>query len=106
MTTQIRIYMDKIWAGTGDLTDDGIIENCSTQFCDDNDQSLRLYDDIEDAIESGETELDIEVDGTQRRLTWAVSDGTLTAGIAELSENHPVGCSCGSPECPEWQAAQ
>jgi hypothetical protein len=25
--------------------------------------------------------------------------------LSEISEhNHPVGCSCGSPDCPEWQA--
>jgi hypothetical protein len=26
--------------------------------------------------------------------------------VGSVSSDHPDGCSCGSPDCPQWQAAQ
>jgi hypothetical protein len=30
----------------------------------------------------------------------------LCEACARKATGHPAGCSCGSPDCPEWQAAQ
>jgi len=78
MTTQdnyttISISMDGIWAGSGKLTN-GIIEDCAAQFCDDNDASLAIYDDIETAIAAGRDSLKVKIDGQVRRLTWSIVD--------------------------------
>lgn len=71
--TTISIAMDGIWAGSGTLRD-GIIENCGAQFCDDNDASLAIYEQIEAAIADGRRELRTKIDGETRRLTWTIVD--------------------------------
>jgi hypothetical protein len=72
--TAISISMDGTWAGSGKLRD-GVIEDCGAQFCDDNDASLAVYDEIEAAIAAGRDSLTTEIAGTRRRLTWTIVDG-------------------------------
>ncbi len=69
--TTISISMDGVWAGSGRLVD-GCIADCSAQFCDDNDESLEVYEMIDEAIENGDDELTVELDGVSRRLTWSI----------------------------------
>ena len=67
--------MDGIWSGSGQLRD-GIIENCGAQFCDDNDESLEIYEMIEEAIAAGKSSLKVEMsDDTTRTLTWIITPG-------------------------------
>lgn len=74
--TVIEISMDGVWAGSGKLID-GRIEDCSAQFCDDNDESLEVYDLIENAIEVGKaTQFDVEFsDGSQHTISWVATAG-------------------------------
>lgn len=67
--TTISIYLDGVWSGSGKITEDGEIVDCGAQFCDDNDRSLELYEEIEDAIQAGEDELNIDGVGC---LTWSI----------------------------------
>lgn len=69
----IEISMDGVWAGSGRLID-GRIEDCSAQFCDDNDESLEVYDLIENAIKFGKaTQFNVEFsDGLQHTISWAI----------------------------------
>ena len=70
--TVISISMDGVWAGSGKLVD-GQIKDCSAQFCDDNDESLEVYELIEDAIESGKDSIKVEFsDDTTRRIDWTI----------------------------------
>jgi hypothetical protein len=69
--TVISISMDGVWAGSGKLRD-GIIEDCGAQFCDDNDESLLIYDKIEQAIAADRNELTVTIDGESHRLTWSI----------------------------------
>lgn len=71
--TAISISVDQIWAGSGKLRD-GIIEDCGAQFCDDNDASLAIYEDIEEAIAAGLDHVDAEIDGETKRITWIITD--------------------------------
>lgn len=74
ITREIAIYMDDVWAGTGQITADGVIENCSAQFCDDNDESIEVYDKIEEAIRTGEKRLTVTLDGEEHKLEWTIRD--------------------------------
>jgi len=68
----ISISMDGTWAGSGKLRD-GVIEDCGAQFCDDNDESLALYDRIEAAVATGQQSLRVTLsDDTQHALTWSI----------------------------------
>lgn len=68
----ISISMDGAWAGSGTLRD-GIIEDCGAQFCDDNDESLSVYELIEAAIAEGKSSVTIAFsDETRRRITWDI----------------------------------
>lgn len=71
-TQQISISMDGIWAGSGQLRD-GTIENCGAQFCDDNDKSLAVYEQIEQAIAAGRDSLKVTIDGEAKTLTWSLT---------------------------------
>lgn len=70
MTTKISIYQDGVWAGTGDFRND-CVENCSAQFCDNTDESMEVYESIEEAIGCDETEVEFTFsDGTKHTYTW------------------------------------
>lgn len=69
--TSISISKDGVWAGCGKLRD-GVIEDCGAQFCDDNDQSLAIYDKIESAIAAGRSSIKVEIDGVTSVITWAI----------------------------------
>lgn len=72
---QISISMDGTWAGSGELNADGVIENCGAQFCDDNDESLRIYDQIEAAISEGQEQLWITTDdGEDHKVEWSITE--------------------------------
>jgi hypothetical protein len=47
--------------------------NCSAQFCDDNDESLAVYEQIEDAIDSEKDSLTVVLDGESREITWTIT---------------------------------
>jgi hypothetical protein len=76
--TAISISMDGIWAGSGKLRD-GQIEDCGAQFCDDNDESLEVYEMIEDAIENGEDEVRVTLDGEDHTITWTIVEPSIVS---------------------------
>lgn len=70
MTTKISIYQDGVFAGSGDFIN-GSIANCAAQFCDDNDESMEVYETIDEAIGCHETEVGFTFsDGSKRTYTW------------------------------------
>ena len=70
--TVIEISIDGVWAGSGKLVD-GRIEDCGAQFCDDNDESLDVYEAIEEAIQEGKSSVKIEFsDETTRTIAWTI----------------------------------
>jgi hypothetical protein len=72
----IEIYVDQVWTGSGKLArrEGGYrIEDCGAQFCDDNDESLEVYDSIEEAIEAGKKSITVELDGESKKITWTVT---------------------------------
>ena len=77
MTTETRsnitISMNGTWAGDGKLRD-GIIEDCGAQFCDDSDESLAVYDAIEEAIAFGDSRIKIDIDGETKLIKWTITD--------------------------------
>jgi len=78
--TTINIYRNDVWAGTGTLTDDGLIDDCAAILGPDQDASDTTYTAIEDAI-SDEPQDD--------RYTGAGSverpDGTYTWTLEEVA---------------------
>lgn len=69
-TTKISIYQDGVWAGTGDFLNDSI-QNCAAQFCDDNDESMEVYEAIEEAIGCDEDAVEFTFsDGSKKTYTW------------------------------------
>lgn len=70
----ISILMDSIWAGSGRLRD-GIIDDCGAQFCPDNDESLEVYEMIEEAIAAGRESVKVEFDGDDKThlITWSIT---------------------------------
>ncbi len=79
ITRGIMIFVDQVWAGSGKLrgtvnVDDGVeIVDCGAQFCDDTDESLSVYELIEDAIDSGESSIKVELDGETKTISWTIS---------------------------------
>jgi len=77
MTTETRsnitISMDGTWAGDGKLRD-GVIEDCSAQFCDDADASRDVYDAIEEAIAFGDSRIKIDIDGETKLIKWTITE--------------------------------
>lgn len=69
----ISINCDGSWAGSGKLRD-GVIEDCSAQFCDDADESLAVYDEIEAAIAAGKSRIKVELDGETKVIDWAIQE--------------------------------
>jgi len=69
----ITISMDGTWAGDGKLRD-GVIEDCGAQFCDDNDASLDVYDEIESAILEGKSQIKIEIEGETKLIEWSITE--------------------------------
>lgn len=74
--TAISISMDGAWAGSGKLRD-GQIEDIGAQFCDDNDESLEVYEMIEEAIENDEDEVRVMLDGEVRAITWTIVESRI-----------------------------
>jgi hypothetical protein len=82
----IEIYVDQVWAGSGKLArrEGGYrIEDCGAQFCDDNDESIKVYDLIEEAIEAGKKSITVELEGESQKITWAVTEGDDDQAISE-----------------------
>jgi hypothetical protein len=77
MTTETRsnitISMDGTWAGDGKLRD-GVIEDCSAQFCDDADESLAVYDEIEAAIGGPTGRVRLTIDGETKLIEWTITE--------------------------------
>jgi hypothetical protein len=79
MTTETRsnitISMNGTWAGDGKLCPcSGRIEDCSAQFCDDADESLNVYDAIEEAIAFGDSRIKIDIDGETKLIEWTITE--------------------------------
>lgn len=72
--TMISISMDGVWAGSGRFVD-GQVVDCGAQFCDDNDESLEVYDMIDEAIENGQSEVRVQFSGSDEThvITWSLS---------------------------------
>lgn len=75
--TSISIFMDGVFSGSGRLegnAEDGhSIKDCGAQFCDDADESIDVYDDIEEAINLGESSVKVTFsDGTTHSITWSI----------------------------------
>jgi hypothetical protein len=67
--------MDGTWAGDGKLCPcSGRIEDCSAQFCDDADESLAVYDAIEEAIAFGDSRIKIDIDGETKLIKWTITE--------------------------------
>jgi hypothetical protein len=80
MTTETRsnitISVDGTWAGDGKLCPcSGRIEDCSAQFCDDADESLAVYDVIEQAIDGLTGSVMVDVDGEAKKIEWTITEG-------------------------------
>jgi hypothetical protein len=77
MTTETRsniaISVNGTWAGDGKLRD-GVIEDCSAQFCDDAEESLAVYDAIEEAIAFGDSRIKIDIDGETNLIKWTITE--------------------------------
>ena len=77
MTTETRsnitISMGGTWAGDGKLRD-GRIEDCSAQFCDDADESLAVYDEIEAAIDGPTGRVRLTIDGETKLIEWTITE--------------------------------
>lgn len=69
MSKTISIYRDNVWAGLGQLIN-GRIADCPAVLGPDQDASEETYEEIEDAIEDGETSVR-RPDGI---YTWDISD--------------------------------
>ena len=69
----ITISMNGTWAGDGRLCD-GRIEDCSAQFCDDADESLAVYDAIEEAIDGPTGSIKIDIDGETKLIEWTITE--------------------------------
>jgi len=79
MTTETRsnitISMDGTWAGDGKLCPcSGRIEDCSAQFCDDADESLAVYDEIESAIDGPTGRVRVAIDGETKLIEWTITE--------------------------------
>lgn len=75
--TTISISMNGVWAGSGKLRD-GVIEDCGAQFCSDNDESLEVYEMIEEAIAAGRDHVSVELsDDVTHRITWSIVEPTV-----------------------------
>lgn len=66
--TEIKIYRDGVWAGTGTIDADGYIRDCAAVLGSDQDASDATYEAIEEAIEAGDDSV-IRSDG---EYTWEV----------------------------------
>jgi hypothetical protein len=71
--SNITISVDGTWAGDGKLRD-GVIEDCSAQFCDDANASLNVYDAIEEAIAFGDSRIKIDIDGETKLIKWTITE--------------------------------
>jgi hypothetical protein len=71
--SNITISMDGTWAGDGKLRD-GVIEDCSAQFCDDADESLAVYDEIEAAIDGLTGRVRLTIDGETKLIEWTITE--------------------------------
>jgi hypothetical protein len=69
----IEIYVDDVWGGSGKLRgspEDGVqIVDCGAQFCDDQDKSEKVYEEIEDCIETGVESFDFE----GKEIKWTIN---------------------------------
>jgi hypothetical protein len=79
MTTETRsnitISMNGTWAGDGKLCPcSGRIEDCSAQFCDDADESLAVYDAIEEAIDGLTGSIKVDIDGETKLIEWTITE--------------------------------
>ena len=77
MTTETRqnitISVNGTWAGDGKLCPcSGRIEDCSAQFCDDNEKSLAVYDAIEQAIDGLVGSVKVDIDGETKLIEWSI----------------------------------
>lgn len=72
--TVIQIAVDGVWAGNGKLID-GIISDCGAQFGANQAESEGVYELIEDAIESGDDSLRVELSDRDDavQITWSVN---------------------------------
>ena len=72
--TVISISMDQILAGSGKLIN-GRLEDCGAQFCDNNDESIAVYDMIEDAIANGKNSVKVQFSDSDdvRVITWSLT---------------------------------
>jgi hypothetical protein len=76
--TVIEIVVDGVWAGSGKLRGDmengHEIVDCGAQFCDDNDESIAVYDDIENAIDNGEDSIKFR----GQTISWKITVPTAS----------------------------
>ena len=72
-TAQISISVDGIWAGSGKLENEQIVD-CAAQFCRDADESEEIYEMIEQAIASGKSSVTVEHsdDDDNHKITWSI----------------------------------
>lgn len=70
-TQQISISLDGKWVGSGTLRD-GVIVDCGAQFCDDNDESLEIYEMIEAAITKKRSSVHVRATDGLHVVTWVL----------------------------------
>lgn len=71
----IIIYCDGVFSGSGKLVDGCHIEDCAARFCDDEDESLEVYEIIEDAVASGESSVQVSFSDsdTIHEFSWLLT---------------------------------
>ena len=79
----ISISANGTWAGSGKLVN-GRIEDCGAQFCDDNEESLKAYDLIEEANERGDDNISIQIAGyINLNISWDIFEPGISDDLRE-----------------------
>ena len=84
--TVIEISANGSWAGSGKLID-GRIEDCAANFCNDDSESLKVYELIEKAIAEGENAISIQLAGyINLNIDWVITEPAVDDISDELRE--------------------
>jgi hypothetical protein len=69
--TTITIRVNGTFAGNGKIINGSIVD-CGAQFCNDNDESMEIYDLIEQAIERGDDNIGVETEDGKLNIAWDI----------------------------------
>lgn len=89
--SNITISVDGTWAGDGKLRD-GVIEDCGAQFCDDNDASMDVCDEIEAAIAAGKSRIKVDIDGETNLIEWTITEAVKAVSYEIATDSFGYEC--------------